>query len=146
MVWTNLGKQRMFESWFSASAGPAIFTMVASTSSTGTFNADLSSTSQVTLVTSGNGYEPSGFTIKRLGVDFVVSRDDTSDYANAALRTGYQLSANGGIISNVHYFLLANDNADETNREVYAFWSTGSDLDIGDGNAVNITQANLRGT
>ena len=145
MAWTDLGKQRMFETWFEGSSAPTKFWLMAAASDTGTWDATLTNTSAVTLL-SGTGYPASGYAVERDGVDFTVSAGSGNNWAQASLRSGYQLSASTGGLSNIHYFLLTDNNPDENAREIFAFWSTGSDVDIGEGNTLSITAAALRGT
>lgn len=147
MVWTNIGKQKMFEATFEGSALPSYFTFMLATSATGTFDADLSSTSQITLVSSGTGYASSGLRVNRDGVDLSVSANLTSDYARATVRANYfEWTAAGGPINDVAYVLLADDGANPLDRTIWAFWALSSELDIPDTAKLRITTGALQGT
>lgn len=153
MVWTNIGKQKMFEAWFEASTAPSYFTLMLSTSSA-SFTADLSSTGQISsvLVSSGtgggNGYAPSGLRVNRNGVDLSVSTNLASDYVDATLGAGFLWSATGGqSISGIDFVILATDEADIYTRSVLGYWLVGGNpLTITDGNTLTITRAVLRGS
>jgi hypothetical protein len=150
MSWTNLGKQKMFEATFGGSSLPNNFCLQLSTSASDElWDADLKSTSSLTLVSEGNGYYASGLAIERDGVDFVVTVNDSFDNALVTLRSGYEWVATGGSISNIQYVLLtaqysAGDNP--ASREVWAFWDLGSTVSIPQNSRFVITSAALQGS
>lgn len=151
MVWTNTGKQEMFETWFEGSSAPASFYLQLTASDAGTsalFNADLSSTQQISavLVGTGTGYDSSGKLVNRDGVDLSVSVSVSSDYAQANLRTGYSWSATGGSISNISFVLLTGPGT-YNQRKIYNYWTVaGGPITVAEGNTFSITAAGLRGT
>ena len=147
MVWTNIGKEKMFEIAFEGSSAPSYFALQLATSA-GSWSADLSSTSQITLVTPGNGYTASGLKVNRDGVDLVVSANYTFDYARATLKSGYEWSATGGTIADVSYVLLtaASDGDDPDARTIWAYWNLGTEYDIPSGSRLVINSGSLQGT
>ena len=164
MAWTNLGKQRMFEEFFEASSVHTDFRLqlasgTAPEHSNGTWNPNVSSTSQVTLVSSlevvysglivpRNTVTTSGFDVSS-GVQLgVVDPDDASSTRAVLVTAGdeYQYS---GLIPGASYVLLTESKAagtfDAENAEIYAWWSIGSAQTIGVGNTLTITGLSLQG-
>lgn len=148
MVWTNIGKEKMFEITFESASAPSYFTLQLATSA-GTWSSDLSSTSQITPVTPGNGYTASGLKVNRDGVDLAVSADyGDGNFARANLRSGYEWSATGGTIADVSYVLLtqASDGDDPNARIIWAYWNLGTEYDIPNGSRLVINSGSLQGT
>ena len=151
MAWTNIGKQRMFEQFFEASSAPTDFYLAASPSSA-EFNASTVYVSSVGEVTASGGYVSGGLEVLRGGGVSGFLTSSGVDFAIAELSpTGsYVLSANEGqSINDVRVFMLTNDRAHGEGaggREIYAYWSTGSDVDIGGESTLTITSASLQGT
>ena len=146
MAWTNIGKQRMFEQFFEASSAPSDFYLAASPSSA-EFNASTVYVSSVGEVTASGGYVSGGLLVERGGGVSGFLTTTGVDFAIAQLSGSYVLSANTGqSINDVKVFMLTDDNATVGGREIYAYWSTGSDVDIGDGSTLTITSASLQGT
>ena len=143
MAWTNIGKQRMFETWFEGSGAPSEFNLMAATSGTA-FTASTVYVSSISEV-SGGGYPVSGLVVDRTGVSgFLVTSG--VDYAIANLTGSYVLSATTAAgIQNVNVIMLT-DNGPKEGREVYAYWDTGSDVDVGENSTLTINTASLKGT
>ena len=149
MAWTNIGKQRMFEQFFEASSAPSDFYLAASPSSA-EFNASTVYVSSVGEVTASGGYVSGGLLVERGGGVSGFLTTTGVDFAIAELSPSgsYVLSANTGqSINDVKVFMLTNDtNNGPGGREIYAYWSTGSDVDIGGDSTLTITSASLQGT
>ncbi len=145
MVWTNIGKQKMFATSFAGSASPSAFALQLATSAVSA-SPDTSSTSELTLVTALYGYAASGLRVNRDGVDLVVSANTDGDFAQAAFRSGYEWSATGGTIADVYYVLLTEATADPANRIIWAYWQLSQEYDIPNGSRLVINSGSLRGT
>jgi len=155
MVWTNIHKQRIFEEWFeNGGTAPTYFHFQLATSDTGTWNADLSSCSQVTLVAEGNGYYASGIRALRDGTDISVpafgSEAQSNDYVEADIGVTLEWTATGGNIPSTgsppYYLIMTDDNATPTQREIFGFWSLGGNVTLIENQVLTLTGATLRGT
>ena len=150
MAWTNIGKQRMFEQFFEASSAPSDFYLAASPSSA-EFNASTVYVSSVGEVTASGGYVSGGLLVERGGGVSGFLTTTGVDFAIAELSPSgsYVLSASEGTINDVKVFMLTDDRPHAEGaggREIYAYWSTGSDVDIGGDSTLTITSASLQGT
>ena len=170
MVWTNLGKQRMFEEFFCSGAVDATFRVVLlDNTATSALTADTSSTSVAalsgTVVSSlpGTGGSfglggTSGLTVVRDAVfdgsNFEVSSSSQlgASAARAVLATGDNAFQFSGAFSNARYVALVQGGASQTtnftfasNNEIYAWWDIGTDTDIASGNTLTITNLSLQG-
>ena len=165
MVWTNLGKQRMFEEFFCSGAVDATFRVVLlDNTATSGLNADTSSTAQSAL----SGAVVSSFPEGGLGgtSGLVVTRDGTADQANFDVSSASQLGASAtravlqtsnnafqfsGSFSNARYVALVESGAIGSaftyalDNEIYAWWDIGTDTDIAAGNTLTITNLSLQG-
>ena len=161
MAWTNLGKQRMFEEFFEASSVHTDFRLQLASGTApdpgdGTWNPNVSSTSQVVLVSSLEVVY-SGLVVPRSTVTtsgFDVSSGvqlgglDASSTRAVLVTAGdeYQYS---GLIPGASYVLLTESKAagtfDAENAEIYAWWSIGTPTTVGVGNTLTITGLSLQG-
>ena len=159
MAWTNLGKQRMFEEFFEASSVHTDFRLqlasgTAPEHSNGTWNPNVSSTSQVTLVSSlevvYSGLVVPRSTVTTSGCDVSSGVQlgglDASSTRAVLVTAGdeYQYS---GLIPGARYVMLTEGKAvfDPTAAEIYAWWDIGSAQTIGVGNTLTITGLSLQG-
>ena len=165
MVWTNLGKQRMFEEFFCSGAVDATFRVVLlDNTATSGLNADTSSTAQSALSGAVVSSLPDGNLGGTSGL--VVLRDGTADQANFDVSSASQLSASAaravlqtannsfqfsGAFSNARYVALVEAGAENSafdftsGKEIYAWWDIGTDTDIATGNTLTITNLSLQG-
>tara|TARA_Y100001972_G_scaffold71266_1_gene86662 strand:- start:5657 stop:6157 length:501 start_codon:yes stop_codon:yes gene_type:complete len=165
MVWTNLGKQRMFEEFFCSGAVDATFRVVLlDNTATSGLNADTSSTAQSGLSGAVVSSLPDGNLGGTSGL--VVLRDGTADQANFDVSSASQLSASAaravlqtannsfqfsGAFSNARYVALVEAGAENSafdftsGKEIYAWWDIGTDTDIATGNTLTITNLSLQG-
>ena len=161
MVWTNLGKQRMFEEFFASGSVDATFRLCLA-SSVGTWTADTSSTSDVSAVSSlpnaaGDEGGTSGLVVLRDAVadganfDVSTASDLGLSAVRAVLQTGDNAFQYSGAFNGARYVLLAAAGAEgsafdfTTNNEIYAWWDIGSAQDISSGNTLTITSLSLQG-
>ena len=152
MVWTNLGKQRMFEEFFEGSSiGNTFCLQLASgTLLTGAWDAALSSTTQVVPI-SGTNLDGSGLVVNRNGVDLAVSSSVDLGLASAVravLQTANDAFQFSGPFEGAEYVLRSDDdntNPEGTNKEIYASWSIGNVTNISDGNTLTINVLSLQG-
>jgi hypothetical protein len=150
MAWTNIGKQRMFETWFEGSGAPSEFNLMAATSAVA-FSASTVYVSSIFQVSSGGGYPVSGLVVDRTGASgFVVTVSATGveNYAIADLTGLYRLSATTVAgIQDVNVIMLTDGfDGPAAGREIYAYWDTGSDVDVGNNSTLTINTASLKGT
>jgi hypothetical protein len=164
MVWTNLGKQRMFEEFFCSGAVDATFRLCLA-SSVGTWTADTSSTQQVSAVSSLPGTDIAGDVIGGTS-GLVVIRDSVADQLNfdvstaaqigssavqAVLQTGANAFQYSGAFAGARYVLLAAAGAQDStfdftaDNEIYAWWDIGSAQTIDSGNTLTVTSLSLQG-
>jgi len=156
MVWTNLGKQRLFEEFFEASSISNNFRLqlasdAVPSTDTGVWDAKVASTSEVTLV-SAAVVGVSGLQVTRnsgLSVDFDVSGADAlgQDAARAVLQTTGNAFQFNGPITNARYVLLTEEDPsfNANNAEIYAWWDIGSLTNITTGNTLTINNLTLQG-
>lgn len=151
MVWTNLGKQRLLEEFFEASSIDTSFRLqlCSATLQSGTWDSDLSSTSQVNLV-SALTVGTSGLLVNRDGLDLAVSSstDIGASAARAVLATAGDAFQFSGAIDGASYVLLTEGGAAITPEavEMYAWWPIGAVQNIAIGNTLTINTLSLQGS
>ena len=171
MVWTNLGKQRMFEEFFCSGAVDATFRVVLLDNTASSLTADTSSTGQsdlsgtvVSSLPTGVPGDPEPLVGGTSGL--LVLRDGTGDQANFDVSSASQLSASAaravlqtannafqfsGAFNNARYVALVQAGAVNSHfvytagKEIYAWWDIGTDTDIAAGNTLTITNLSLQG-
>ena len=164
MVWTNLGKQRMFEEFFCSGAVDATFRVVLLDNTASSLTADTSSTGEASLSGAVVSSLPSGNLGGTSGL--VVLRDAVGDQANFDVSSASQLSASAaravlqtannafqfsGAFSDARYVALVEAGAVDSafsytaGKEIYAWWDIGTDTDIAAGNTLTITNLSLQG-
>lgn len=152
MVWTNLGKQRMFEEFFESSSIGSTFSLqlASGTLLNGSWDAALSSTTQVVPI-SGTNLDGSGLVVNRNGLDLAVSSSVDLGLASAVravLQTANDAFQFSGPFDGAKYVLLSDDdntNPQGTNKEIYAWWDIGVVTNISDGNTLTINVLSLQG-
>ena len=156
-MWTNRGKQRMFEEFFEASSVANDFRLqlAASTVPTGgavVWGSDVSSTSQVSLV-SALEVGTSGLSVPRSTTS--TSGFDVSSWlqiapasaSRAVLQTAGDVYQYSGTISNARYVLLTESVSAGFNAsaaEIYAWWDIENQTNISEGNTLTITNLSLQ--
>ena len=168
MVWTNLGKQRMFEEFFCSGAVDATFRVVLLDNTASSLTADTSSTGEASLSGAVVSSLPGTGSASSLGgtSGLVVLRDAAGDQANFDVSSASQLSASAaravlqtannafqfsGAFSDARYVALVEAGAVGSafsytaGKEIYAWWDIGTDTDIAEGNTLTITNLSLQG-
>ena len=165
MVWTNLGKQKMFEEFFCSGAVDAQFRLVlcSATNTEGSWSYDTSTTTQVSAVSS----LPTGDGTQGGTSGLIVIRDETNDgqyfdvsshtdlglasAVRAVLQTGNNAYQFSGAFEGARYVVLAAAGAEGSafdftaGKDIYAWWDIGSAQDITVGNTLTITSLSLQG-
>ena len=165
MVWTNLGKQKMFEEFFCSGAVDAQFRLVlcSATNTEGSWSYDTSTTTQVSAVSS----LPTDDNTQGGTSGLIVLRDATGDGLNfdvsshinlglaSAVRAVLQTDNNAyqfsGAFEGARYVVLAAAGAENSafdftaGKDIYAWWDIGSAQDITAGNTLTITSLSLQG-
>jgi len=165
MVWTNLGKQKMFEEFFCSGAVDAQFRLVlcSATNTEGSWSYDTSTTTQVSAVSS----LPTADGTQGGTSGLIVLRDETNDgqyfdvsshtdlglasAVRAVLQTGDNAYQFSGAFDGARYVVLAAAGAEGSafdftaGKDIYAWWDIGSAQDITEGNTLTITSLSLQG-
>lgn len=157
-MWTNLGKQRMFEEFFEASSIHTDFRLqlasaTAPTYSDGTWNPNVSSTSQVGLVSSltvnTSGLVVPRSTVTTSGFDVSSGVQLGASAARAVLVTAGDVYQYSGTITGARYVLLTESKAAGSfvanAAEIYAWWDIGSETNVTTGNTLTVTNLSLQG-
>jgi len=166
MVWTNLGKQKMFEEFFASGAIGSSFRMCLATSA-GDWNVSTTSTSALSVVSSLPGTNAAGNDIGGFS-GVVITRDDAADQANfdvssaqqlglasavrAVLQTAGDSFQFSGAFDDARYVVLVDAGTAEqafdyttAANNVYAWWDIGSEQNVSQGNTLTITNLSLQG-
>jgi len=165
MVWTNLGKQKMFEEFFASGAiGDTFRLCLASSGEAGDWTVNTSSTADLSVVSSLD--KPTGIEGGTSGL--IIVRDGVSDAANfdvssaedlglaSAVRAVLQTAGDGfqysGAFIDARYVVLVDAGASGSpfdfstgTNNVYAWWDIGSDQNVSEGNTLTITNLSLQG-
>lgn len=157
-MWTNLGKQRMFEEFFEASSIHTDFRLqlasaTAPTYSDGTWNPNVSSTSQVGLVSSlevvYSGLVVPRSTVTTSGFDVSSGLQLGASAARAVLVTAGDVYQYSGTITGARYVLLTESKAAGSfvaaAAEIYAWWDIGNETNVTTGNTLTVTNLSLQG-
>ena len=156
MVWTNLGKEKMFEEFFCTGSVDDTFRIVLCDGNYGTWNVSTINTADVSAATSlddrltGQGGS-SGLVIVRdavkNGLNFDVSSASSTD--GSAVQAVLQISDNSdyrfsGAITNARYVVLVGAGAEgsdfdfSSGKNIYAWWDLGSDTTLPLGSTLSI--------
>lgn len=149
-MWTNLGKQRMFEEFFEASSIGDEFHLQLASATPGDWSSDMSSTADVGLVSSVGQTNGSGLLVPRNGT--AVSRFTVStalelnlSASRAVLLTAGDAFQFSGAITEAKYVVLSSSGAVPQDREIYAWWSIGDNtVSVDLGNTLTINSASLQ--
>ena len=170
MAWTNLGKEHMFAEFFASGTVDDTFRLIlCSAVQVGSWDADTSSTADLSAVSSLPGTNSNGDAIGGTS-GLVIVRDASADGANfhissafqvggadssavrAVLQTGNDAFQFSGEFNGARYAVLvrAGDQGSAfdfsgTTENVYAWWDIGQETNISDGNTLTITSLSLQG-
>ena len=163
MVWTNTGKKKMFEEFFATGAVDAQFRLVLCSGTYGDWNADTSSSTLVSAVSSAvegtNGKGGlSGIVVLRDSAanqqNFDVSSSDqlNASAVRAVLQAGDNAYQYSGSFDDARYVVLVAAGAADSafdfqtgTENIYAWWDIGSAQSISEGNTLTITSLSLQG-
>jgi len=166
MVWTNFGKQKMFEEFFASGAIGDTFRLCLATSA-GTWDVSAKDTAEFTAVSSLPGTDDAGNTIGGPS-GLVIVRDGTGDQANfdvssasslglasavrAVLQTAGDTFQYSGAFDDARYVVLVDAGAvgdafvfSAGTNNIYAWWDIGTEQNVSPGNTLTITNLSLQG-
>lgn len=156
-MWTNRGKQRMFEEFFEASSVANDFRLqlAASTVPDGNseWGANVSSTSQVSLVsalsvgTSGLLVPRSTTSTSGFDVSSWLQITPAASAARAVLQTAGDVYQYSGTITGARYVMLTESVSagfNPSGAEIYAWWDIENQTNISEGNTLTITNLSLQ--
>lgn len=144
---TNRGKYKILGWVFQGATFPTNFYVALVTGATAP-TADTNTKSELTEITSGNGYTTGGISLSRNSSDFdVLTEDDANDRALVQIKD-LVWTASGGPIpasgNGARYAILTDDNAVQGNREVYVYWDLSSDRTVSDGQSLTLQNCEIR--
>jgi len=124
-------------------AGTAPTTFYVALSSTAP-TVDTNTLSEITHLSTGNGYTSGGVAIPRNSTGWpTLTEDDTNDYAQAVMQAA-SWTASGGSIGPFQYVVLTGDGGTVGNREVLAWWPLSVAVTISNGSTWSANNATLR--
>tara|TARA_R110002096_G_scaffold192591_2_gene374305 strand:+ start:333 stop:776 length:444 start_codon:yes stop_codon:yes gene_type:complete len=146
----------MFEEFFEASSVNTDFRLLlasstAPTYSDGTWNPNVSSTSQVVLVSSltvgTSGLVVPRSTTSTSGFNVSSGVELSASAARAVLMTAGDVYQYSGTITGARYVLLTESKAAfaPTAAEIYAWWDIGTETSVSIGNTLTLTSLSLQG-
>ena len=145
--WTNKGKYKVLGWAYRAQSIPTNFYIALLTSATAP-DADIDSMTDVTQISTGNGYSDGGFQVTPGATDFDTWTEvDASDWALVQLKD-IVWTASGGSIpdsgNGARYAVLTDDNGTVANREIYHYWDLTSDRSVSDGQSLTLQDLEIR--
>ena len=122
---TNKGKFRTLESYYRGVSSPTNFYIALVTSAVAP-TADTNTFSELTEISTGNGYAGGGIALTPGTADFdVLTQDSTNDRGFIQIKDVTWTASGGSIPSTgngIKYAILTDDNTTQANREVLDFW------------------------
>lgn len=144
--WTNKGKYKVLGWSFRGVTIPTNFYIRLLTSAT-TPTADTNLASDVTQVSTGNGYTGGGISLTKNSTDFDVwTEDDTNDYGYIQIKD-MVWTASGGTLpasNSARWACMTDDNATDASREIYAWWDLVSDRQVSVAQTLTLQDLELR--
>ena len=141
---TNRGKKNVLDAVFKGVSLPTNFYLHLVSD---TPNADTNTLGDLTEVPQSNGYTPTSLNKDATDFDTGATEDDSSDYAYIRIKD-ITWTASGGNVpasgTGALYCVLADDNATESSREIWAYWSLGSARTISDTQDLTLQDLELR--
>ena len=145
--WTNKGKANVLDIVFRGATPPTNFYIALVTSATAP-TADTNTLSQLTQIATGNGYTDGGYSLSRNSTDFdSLVENDTDDRSELQAKDVVWTASGGSIPASgdgARYAVLTDDNGTVGNREVWKYWSLGSDRSVGDGGTLTLEDLEMR--
>lgn len=143
---TNKGKYNLLALAFRNATEPTVFYLALVTSAAAP-DADTNVFSDLTEVSTGQGYTAGGISVARDGTDFdVLTEDDGNDRAYVQIKDE-TWTASGGTLpasDSARYAILTDDNATQADREVWAWFDLASDRQVSDGQTLTLQDCELR--
>lgn len=141
--WTNKGKYRALGFTFRAQTRPSVYYIALVTDAVAPA-ADTNTLSELTQTTGGTGYTTNGMSLTPGATDFDVwTEDDASDIAYVQLKD-IVWTASSGDLGPARYAVLTDDNATPGSREVYIYWSLGSNRTVSDTQTLTLQNCEMR--
>lgn len=110
--------------------------------------ADTNVLSDLQQIPVGNGYVDGGYQLNRNSTDFdTLTESDPNDWADLLIKDVSWLAAGGNLPlsgTGARYAVLTDDNATVANREVWRYWSLGSNRIVSDGQTLTLRDFVLR--
>ena len=132
-MWTNRGKYLVLQAYFRQTGLPANFYIALVTNATSP-TADTNTLSQLTEITSGNGYSSGGYQLTPGSTDFdVLTENDTDDLALIQVKDISWTAAGGQIPPTgnfARWAVLTDNNATIGSRQIIAYWNLVSDRGV----------------
>lgn len=132
---TNKGKAHLVHATFRRTSLPTNYYVALVTSATAP-TVDTNTLSQLTEVSTGNGYTSGGISLTPGATDFdTLTEDDTNDEGFVQIKD-VVWTASGGTLpasDSARYAVLTDDNGTVGSREVYAWWDLSSDHQVSSG-------------
>ena len=144
--WTNKGKYKVLGWSFRGETIPTNFYIYLATSAV-TPTVDHNTKSEITEVSTGQGYTAGGISIAKNSTDWDVwTEDDSNDRGYIQLKD-MVWTASGGTLpasDSARWAVLTDDNATQGSREVYAWWDLSSDRQVSDTQTLTLQNCELR--
>jgi len=144
--WTNKGKLMLLSVAFDSEAVQTNYYIALVTSAVAP-TADTNTFTELTEIADTQGYTTGG-KILAPGTDFDAPTEDDTDDRGTIQIVDQVWTASGGTLpasgDGARYAVLLDDNATVASREVYAYWDLVSDRSVSDGQALTLTDCELR--
>lgn len=143
---TNHGTYQFMNILFNGATIPTNW-YAALTSSTPTDATDTKNT--LTESANGNGYTTGGISLTKNTTDFPgITENDASHYSSIRVKNLTWTASGGNMPSDTGatYLILTDDNATQTSRIVFAYWSLGGARQVTDTQQLQVNNAELRFT
>lgn len=142
---TNKGKAHFLGSIRGETQPTNYYVLLATSANTPT--ADTNTVSDLTQVSTGNGYTDGGYSLTKNSTDFDTwAENDTSDYGHIQIKD-VVWTASGGTLpasDSARWAVLTDDNATVANREVYAWWDLSSNQQVSDTQTLTLQDLEIR--
>lgn len=144
---TNKGLYSVLGWVFRADTEPTNLYVALVTSTTAP-NDDTNTMSDLTQITTGNGYTDGGYSLTAGATDFDThTEDDTDNYAYVQIKDVVWTAAGGPIPasgSGARYAVLTDDNATVANRLVIFWWDLVSDRSVSSGQTLTLQDLEMQ--
>ena len=143
--WTNKGKMRLLET-IRGVALPTNFYAALVTSATAP-DADTNTLSQLTEVSTGNGYTTGGISLTKNATDFdTIAEDDSGNHGSLKIRD-LVWTASGGTLpasDSARYAVITDDDGTVGDREIWFYFDLASDRQVSSGQTLTLADCDIR--